>query len=216
MRNLVCAATLSIFFSTTVLGTWAWIPLAQLVPDSDLIIIGTLHSAAEDAEGIGNGYILVERIMTRGVKTLDGAPLQPGANLKINWADDWACAMGMHRGREGKRGVWLLKIEDDGTVDAAYPGRFVGMEELNDVERLLRKRPVKNSARVDILNEDWNVSKPGSVDTGILPDVPVAVNSLKAVDTTPFDDYSHLRALITLLFSFGLYVILYRSRFRIR
>jgi len=209
MKNVISAAVLAIVLSSTVFATWAMIPLDELVADCDLIVIGTLRSAIEDSEGLGKGYIQVEHITTRGVRTLDGIPLHPGDNLKITWADNWACASGMHRGRENKNGTWLLKIQNDGTVTAAYPGRFRPVEDLNEIEKVLhRKQTRKNFARVDVSSEN--------IRDEIFAESFASTDAAMPVDVTPFNDYSPVRALIAALFSLGLYSILYRSRFRIR
>src|SRR5262245_44171373 len=140
MRLRKCLFTIIVVLacSASVFGTWALIKLDELIRESDLIVVGTLHDATEDSRGIGRGYIAVERIISPGAMTRESRSLVPGDNLKLTWADDWACAAGMHRGRIGKSGIWLLEVKDDGTVTAGYPGRFLDTDELAKVIDLLR------------------------------------------------------------------------------
>jgi hypothetical protein len=208
MRRLVSAVVLVVFLSTTTFAEWALIPLDELVADSDLIVIGTLHSATENSEYEGKGYILIDEIITKDVETFDRRPLKPGDNLKITWLDNWACALGMHLGWENKKGVFLMKIQKDGTVAAGYPGRFRTLADLTEINQLLGRQKMKRAGRVEVSA------------ARIINKVPVAPlepnNMAVVVDVSPFDDSSLYRALFTALLSLGAYLVLYRSRFRIR
>lgn len=206
MKRVITSILLLFSLSASTWAKWALIPLEELVADSDLIVIGTLHSEYEDSEGLGRGYILVERIITKGVKTLDNTPLRHGDNLKIEWADNWACASGMHLRRVGQKGIWLLKVEGDGTVRAGYPGRFLPLEDLGEIERLLKKKQITISTKVDVEIEQ---SRQNSV---LAPEF----SSEVTVDITPFDKHSAVRAILVSLFFLGLYLVLYKSRLRIR
>lgn len=201
--KLILSVMLVISLSTLVSGTWALVPLDELVAESDLIIVGTLYSAAEDDEGIGHGYIMVDEIVWGRARTFPDRPLRVGDNLKIKWADNWACASGMHMRRANQKGVWLLDVAEDGTVSAAYPGKFAGLDQLSEIRRLLLKGKEKKPYAVDIY----------------LGETPVAVHSGETrfvVDVAPSTDYPLVRAGITLLLATGFYWLLYRSRFRIR
>lgn len=207
MKNVITMAVLTLILSNTLFATWALIPLDELVADSDLIVIGTLHSAAEDSEGFGKGYIVVDRVLTKDAKTLDDVPLKQGDNLKITWADNWACAAGMHRARENKEGIYLLEVQKDGTVTAAYPGRFRSLDDLREIEELERRKQTKGSNRVDVVPE---------IKASVHVDSFESKNLMKFVDVSPFNDFSPFNAFLTAVFSLGLYLVLYRSRFRIR
>src|SRR5688500_18658677 len=150
VTKLTFSLALFALLTTTVFGMWALIPLDELVEESDLIVTGTLHSATEDSQGLGRGYIRVENIVAGNAVSLDKRPLAIGDNLKIEWADDWACAMGMHMGRRNQIGVWLLDVEKDGSVSAAYPGKFESMYQFAEIRRLLRKSKAKKSLAVDV------------------------------------------------------------------
>lgn len=207
MKKIVSIIVLFVL-SSQAFSMWAMIELDELVADTDLIIVGTLHSAVENSEYEGKGYILVDRLVTRTAQTVGGRPLRQGDNLKIKWLDNWACAEGMHMGRVNEEGVWLLKVEKDGTVGAAYPGRFRPVSDLAEVDKLLRRQKIKRKvSRVDVLIPQLEepkavVSEPSG------PEVVVAVPASS--------DFSLYRGLLVGFVSFGLYIILYRSRFRIR
>jgi hypothetical protein len=207
MRKGIAAALLTLLSSTTLFATWAMIPLEELVAKSDLIIIGTLHSASEDETGIGRGRILVDAIVSGNARTLDGRPLQLGDNLRINWADNWACAAGMHQGRIGKQGIWLLDVQQDGTVLAAYPGKFRELEDHAEIRQILLRNKIK---RFSVLDTSAEQASESEVITSVAPSSP------SVVDVSSYPDYSLARAAIVLLLATGLYLILYRGRFRIR
>lgn len=208
MKKLISVTGLSLLLSTTLFAKWAMIPLDELVADTDLIVIGTLHSASENSEYEGKGYIRVEQVITKGVNTLDGRPLVAGDNLKLTWLGNWACAMGMHLRWENQRGIWLLTIGKDGTVKAGYPGRFRQIDDFREIQALLHRKQLKKAGQVDI--SSWDHAHERSIR-------PVGqVATIDAVDVSPSDDHSPSAAVLTALFSLGLYWALYRSRFRIR
>jgi hypothetical protein len=208
MRKIFAIGLTGVLFSSTLFGAWAWIELDELVRESDLMVIGTLHSATEDNDGIGRGRIKVEEIIAGKAMTFDGVSLKVGDNLRINWADNWACAAGMHQRRIGKLGVWLLEVEDNGTVSAAYPGKFTNIGELPEIRRLHRKGKPKGTAAVDIALEQTPNFEPEIQD--------VARVQHHVIDIAPNNDDSVTRAFLVLLIATGLYWTFYGSRFRIR
>lgn len=206
MKRAVAVILLVAFtLTSTSWATWAMIPLDELVAGADLIVVGTLYSADEDSEGIGKGYIRVEEIISGKAMTIENRPLRVGDSLKIRWADNWACASGMHMGRQGRKGVWLLDVEKDGTVGASYPGKFDDVERLSEIRRLLHSGKSKPPIAVDVLQQGA---------ASLIS--PVHTMEVVVVDVSPFPDYSLERAAITLLLSAGLYWVLYRSQIRIR
>ena len=191
--------------STTILGTWALVPLEKLVAESDLIIVGTLYDATENDAGIGAGYIQVDEIVFGNVRTQSKLPLQLGDSVKIEWADNWACASGMHMGRRGKKGAWLLEVEPNGTVSAGYPGRFTTDEkQLNSIRNLVAKRKHGLNVEVSIRRDVKGLS-------------PRYAEAKQFV--VPFDESelprAFARASLTFFLAFGLFFILYRKRFGI-
>jgi hypothetical protein len=212
IKKLLSVILLFVLLPTALFAKWGLIPLDQLVADTDLIVVGTLHSATENSEGVGEGYILVDKIIakddstTEGQKTLDGQRLKPADNLKLTWEDNWSCASGMHRGWEGKKGIWLLIIQKDGTVTAGYPGRFRNVEDLDKILLLLSHKQTNKVQPVIISRDTSQIDPPAAHDP----------EDTKPIDTTPFRENSPFGALIVLILSSGLYWILYKSRFRIR
>ena len=207
MKKIFAGALLAIMSVTSSFGAWAVVSLEELVAESDLIVVGTLHSATEDHEGIGRGRIEIEEIVSGKARTLEGRPLSVGDNLRINWADNWACAQGMHERRIGEKGVWLLDILEDGTVSAAYPGKFTKLEDLFEIRRLLRGRKHKRLQSVDVAGDEPVAA----------PNTPtVNPTQVHIVDVSSYHDYSPGGAATVFLFAIWLYWILYKSRFRIR
>jgi hypothetical protein len=102
----------------------------------------------------------------------------------------------------GEKGVWLLKIDKDGTVNAAYPGRFRQLTERNQIRRLLKSTKLNQFMAVDVRDDEQDSIECDS-------------NQI-SVDITPYENYSVLRASIVLVLSIGLYWLLYKSHFRIR
>lgn len=206
MNKSIYSVLFILIFTSSLFATWALISMEDLLEDTELVVIGTLHSAEEDQEGIGKGYIRVDQVVTRnsveGIPTTSGRSLSEGDNLKVKWADNWACAVGMHMGRQGEQGIWLLQIEEDGSVTAGYPGRFRKLDDLDKVRRLMGREKPKTVQAVEI--ED------------VASEVEQVQFMAMSVDVTPFREYSPFRAALVLLFMTGLYWVLYRSRFRIR
>ena len=194
--------------SSQVFSKWAVVELDELVADTDLIIVGTLNFAVESSEGAGSGYIVVDRLVSSAVPMMQGGTLRAGDYLKIEWLDNWACAAGMHSGRTNKVGIWLLKVDQDGTVSAAYPGRFRPVTDLGEVEDLLRRqKPGSKTSRVDVLIAQLEKPKFAVVVKPSGPEIVVDVST---------SNYSLYRGLMAGFLALGLYIILYRSRFRIR
>ncbi len=206
VKIVVATLLAALFTSSTVLAAWAAISLEELIADTDLVVIGTLHSATEDSSGIGRGYVLVEQIVSNGQSqvpnTMGGKVLSPGNNLKMTWSDNWACAVGMHKRREDVKGIWLFNVDNHGQVAAAYPGRFLPLDKLAEVERLWRQ------VVPTVVTLDADIG-------GISPKIQSTSESI-AVDVTPFQEFYFGRALIVLGLSGILYWVLYRSRFRFR
>lgn len=204
MRKTIFTTVIFALMTTTLFGMWAVIPVEELVAESDLIVVGTLYSPTEDHIGIGKGYIHVEEIIFGNARTRSSRPLQVGDSLKIEWADNWACASGMHMGRVGKRGVWLLQVKPGGTVDAGYPGRFTTDEK----ESTLIRKLVKTKKKAPSVEIDVKPSAVLSPQTESVKNIPINV-ALHEEDLPA----ALARASITFFLAFGLFILLYRKRF---
>jgi hypothetical protein len=124
---------------TLSLAEWAWIPLQDLVCDSDLIVVGTLSSVNEyTKEGMdyGQGMITVEEPIWGAVNF--------GEALTLKWANgsNVICPRVEHRQNADKKGIWLLKLSPDGAVRADYPGRFVELDRQEKVTKILARKNV--------------------------------------------------------------------------
>lgn len=204
-RKTLLILAIVLIASVAMRASWADIPLDKLAQDTDLIVVGTLHSESESDEGIGEGYILIEEIIRSNSITKGGESLKTGENLKIRWQDNWACAGGMHMRRVGKQGIWLLKVNDDRSVDAGYPGRFLELGERADLDKILKRisRPLKQN-----MVEIRDISAQNYANTSASPE-------LRVSGVSEQDNWA-ARVLCVLFLSIAGYWFLYRSRFRIR
>src|SRR5215475_8303808 len=118
---------------------WAWVPLKDLVCDSDLIVVGTLSSVNEyskDGTDYGQGIITVE-------ETIWGA-VNPGETLTLKWSNrsEIICPRVEHRHEADKKGIWLLTLSSDSEVRANYPGRFVELDQKEKVMKILARKNI--------------------------------------------------------------------------
>lgn len=138
---------LFLLFSLPILSPamWHWIPLEDLVCDSDLIVVGTLSSVNEyskDGTDYGEGLITV-------TETIWGAA-NPGETLTLKWFNESGivCPRVEHRQHADKKGIWLLTRSSDGEVRADYPERFVELDLKEKVMKILaRKKTCVRMAR---------------------------------------------------------------------
>ncbi|MCA1637060.1 MAG: hypothetical protein LC768_01770 [Acidobacteria bacterium] len=187
--------------------------------ESDLIVIGTLHSVSrytKDNVDYSEGEIVVEKVISGNIKTTEGFPLKLGDEIKFKWQASTliVCPRLDHSGNENVKGVWLLEVESDGTVSANYPRRFNSLDEMSEIKKILRKTKVREtSQRIKLLNEN-----PLTITNQQIQNSDTLENQTIAPIKTPaiVGNYSTSNALLVALFSLGLYWILYRSRFKIR
>jgi hypothetical protein len=116
-----------------------WIPLKDLVCDSDLIVVGTLSSVNEyskDGIDYGEGVITVDETIWGGVN--------PGETLTLKWSNDseTICPRVEHGQHAEKKGIWLLTLLSDGEVRANYPERFVELDRKEKVMRILARKNI--------------------------------------------------------------------------
>lgn len=119
---------------------WAYVPLVDLVQESDIIVVGALGDVREYSDrgtDYGNGTIQVEEVIWGNVKE--------GQNLALLWTNGTGvvCPRVEHKNKENQKGIWLLTLDENGNVRADYPGRFVDLEERDNVASALMKRPVR-------------------------------------------------------------------------
>lgn len=190
----------------------------ELVQESDLIVIGTLQAVSQHSKnGIdyGEGFILIEKIVSGNVKTNDGFPLKETDKIHLKWQNSSmiACPRIEHKGNENQKKVWLLTVEPDKTVRADYPGRAVSLDDLAEVKKQLKKQKVSNrTARtVSVQSEESSLVQAQTVEE--TADDFKCMYSLKENKTK---EYSLFQAFLVVLAAIPLYCFLYRSRFKIR
>lgn len=139
MKRILLLLAVFGYCSTSSLARWFIPPLDELVQHSDIIIIGTLERVSEYTQNgvdYGEGAILIEEVLW-GMEN-------PGGLLSLKWQNNSGvvCPRVEHRGKGGTKGIWLLTVEQDGTVRADNPGRFVALDERPKVEKCIAKSTV--------------------------------------------------------------------------
>ncbi len=191
----------------------AIVTLDEAIKDSNLIIVGTLKDISERFEEdgtYGEGKIVIEKFIAGNIKTEDGWSLKPGDKLHLNYAETFSCVMGSHKRIENEKGVFLLKLNDEGEIQ--YKD-FRSLESLPEIKKLLSKGVKLNKVAKTIKLFDGNISFSQQ-----------KVNSENAkpiycdlvAESSKETDYSTLQSLLVILASIWLYRFLYRSRFKIR
>ncbi|HKA17687.1 MAG TPA: hypothetical protein VKN18_05165 [Blastocatellia bacterium] len=119
---------------------WAYISTEELVQDSDLIVVGTLDNVTEYSK---NGIDFAQGTIT--VEEAIWGTASPGSILTLKWQNesDLVCPRVEHRHNQKKSGIWLLNVQNDGVVQANYPGRFVDLSERTTVEQGLVRNKIR-------------------------------------------------------------------------
>ena len=151
LASLILVAGLPAFSS----AMWGYIPLQELVQDSDLILVGTLSGVSEFSTGgidYGEGLITVDEVMWGNSR--------PGDTLTLKWQNPTGlvCPRIDHRQNQDVRAVWLLTTGNANEVRANYPGRFVKLADKYKVERILRKKNVCLRAAKYVVSNNRKVS----------------------------------------------------------
>lgn len=201
-------------FSCTAFAMWASVPLDELVKDSDLIVIGTLRSVSEyskDNTDYGKGTIVIENVIAGNVKTDADLPLKFGDKLQLKWQNSSfiACPRVEHKGNENEKGIWLLTINDEQSVAANYPGRFVSIENLSEIKKYLRRATAsKVSKKIAIQNYEEKIYQTAEIKS----QGEIAI-SLENAGNSGKNEYSPFSALLVFLTAFIFFRVFYRDRF---
>lgn len=212
MKNLLGALIVVLAFSSVSFAKLMFIPLAEAVKDSDLIIIGTLKNISERVEEdgtYGKGEIFVERFIAGNVKTANDSELNADDRLQLNYAETFACVMGSHRRIENEKGIFLLTFNENGEIQSKD---FRSLEDLVEIKKLLKRgvKPDKDFKTIKIRNE---VKQTPTVETANSENSEI---NYCAFSIQPEIEYHRFSALLVILASLSLYYLLYRSRFKIR
>lgn len=219
MKKFFLAVVVVLSFSFNLAAMWAMIPTEELVKETDLIVIGTLQDVKEftkDDVDYSEGIILVENVIAGNEKTTSGGPLKFSDKIVIKWRNSSmiACPRVEHKGDENIKGIWLLRVESDGTVSSDYPWRFSSLDELHKIKKILRKTKVRrNLTKILVVNQAPSYpieAQPGASEQGTEETPSETKLSLSLRGHSPFN------AITVLLLFICLYWFLYRSRFRIR
>src|SRR5687767_5140130 len=121
MKYALMILFLIVALATSSFGIQVEIELADLVQDSDVIVVGSLsnvHHYSDNQMDYGNGTIQVEEVIWGEVTQ--------GQNLALAWKNETGviCPRVEHGGNENRKGIWLLTFDENGNIEADYPGRF--------------------------------------------------------------------------------------------
>ena len=201
MRNVVACICLILLTSQTFAQSFnQWIPLKQLVLDSDLIVAGTLRSVSKYTKhGVdySEGIIVVDEFISGNIKTARNQMLKPGDRIKLKWSDPSEKISDRVElgGSENNEVIWILRVVSDGTVTADHFVCYRAISEADRIKRILQqaelRKPVKN---VELYEEDDFSSGSQSIQK---------------------NEHSILSASIVTAIMVALYWALYRSRLKI-
>lgn len=213
MKKLSIAWFIILIFAYSAFARLAIVTLDEAIKDKDLIIVGTLKDISERFEEDGTyseGKIFVEKFIAGNVKTENGRSLKSGDKLHLNYAETFSCVMGSHKRIENEKGIFLLKLNDEGEIQ--YED-FRSLESLPEIKKLLGKgvKLNKNAKTIKIFDENVSLSQP-KVDNE--NEKPVYCDLV--AESSKETDHSTLQTLLVILASIWLYRFLYRSRFKIR
>jgi hypothetical protein len=124
-----------------------WIPLNRLVKESDLIVMGTLHSVSRytnDDTDYSEGLIVIEEVVSGNVKTTEDSPLKLADKIKLTWQNPSTKIHGRIEpgGSENNEVIWILRVKSDGTVtaDNLFSIRAATTNQLEEIRKILRKQ----------------------------------------------------------------------------
>jgi hypothetical protein len=151
MKYALMILFLIVALATSSFGIQVEIELADLVQDSDVIVVGTLsnvHHYSDDKMDYGNGTIQVEEVIWGEVSR--------DQNLALAWKNETGviCPRVEHGGNENRKGIWLLTFDENGNIEADYPGRFVELRERDKVIDALLKKPVRLKVSKYLISPD--------------------------------------------------------------
>lgn len=215
MKKLLFAGLVMMLFSSSLFASWNFIALDELVKDSDLIVVGTLQNVSEytkDDYDYGEGEILIDQVVSGNIKSVDGYPLRPTDKIQLKWRN-WsaiACPRVEHRYHANQKFIWLLTVENVENVQADYPGRAVSLDNLSEVQKLVKKFRQKEFKVLKKLEDKQNIQLS-----------PVEERPVPQICGFDFanrkrSEYSPLAALVVIGLAGFLYYILYWSKFKIR
>lgn len=213
MKKLSIAWLIILVFAFNSFAELAIIPLDEAIRDNDLIIVGTLQEITETSENgvtTGKGKIVVNDFIAGNVKTEDERLLKSGDKLQLDYIESFACVMGSHRGIENEKGIFLLKLDENGKIQSKD---FRPLNDLKEIRKLLGKG-VKPQKAVKIIKLQNEINQPipeNETSTGQTSEVIYCMHS-----NQPKTENSPFQALLVILGSISFYYLLYRSRFKIR
>ena len=136
MKRILLILAVVASCSASALARWAWIPLEDLVHDSDVIVIGTLHGVSQytqNGKDYAQGTIVIDEVIWGAANA--------GELLTLKWQNEsgLVCPRVEHRHNQNNQGIWLLTVDSGGVVRANHPGRFVELRERSKVVQCLAK-----------------------------------------------------------------------------
>lgn len=139
MKQILILLLMIICWPSISYADWAVVPLDRLIQESDLIVVGTLHSISEEkSETVDTafGFINVQEVIW--------GDSHAGDQLKLKWQNPAGliCPRIEHKYNQDKKGIWLLTFTNGREVSADYPGRFISLDGRQKVVKALHKNRV--------------------------------------------------------------------------
>lgn len=135
MLKIVISIQILLVFASTSEAIWVKRPLTELVRESDLIIVGTLHDIIENRnvrdKDYGRGWIDVHEVIWGSDAV--------GDSVLLTWENSsfLSCPRVEHGGYEGKKLIWLLTDHKNGEMRADHPSRRVPLNKRHELEHAL-------------------------------------------------------------------------------
>jgi hypothetical protein len=215
MNNLLAACLIILTFCLTTFAKFDIAPLEERVSKSNLIVFGYLGSVETYSEGnyeISEGFITVTNHISGKVKPVKNTPF-----IKIKWRNSKLFACTFSPVKE-EVGIWLLKSDQDGSINEISPGTFVSLKELREIEKILGQKisiePIRTLDFSEPLEDSFIELENSKLITKKTPLKSVADLELNTKsDSIP---NALLRGLLVLIIALILYRLLYRVRFKVK
>jgi hypothetical protein len=215
MKKIFFAFLCVFVFSTFAFGKFLTLSIEENVKGSNLIVIGSLINVSETEtkeSKFSKGTLVIDKIVYGNFINSNGQSLKSGYKVQVEWQNSKmiACQFGFS---ENERQIWFLKVDNEGNINSLSHSTTASLAELAEVKKYLKKQKSQDKIEKTI-KQQKEIQKVHQTDS-------VQDNNSKSfysLDNEPFKQkgYSPFSAFLVILTSFGLYLVLYKSRFKIR
>ncbi len=146
----VFGAMLVFSFAEELFGSWADVPLEEIVQNSPVVVVGKIEKidpAEPWKEGMRNydtAYITVSKVLKNTLKDTkitieDKIPLSMPAIIRQG-ISGLALALGTDiRYRIGQEGIWILELKDN-TFWATYPKDYQPLKKIKEIQDIILRK----------------------------------------------------------------------------